>query len=564
MGGDIGLTGERAPKLGFVAQAFDIDGVRWFLGFAAFILFCLGYYPTLVAGYVTEDQWRAFRYAVPANDAAFRWRACYDMNLPFYVYTGRPLVFLGECAEHAWVASIHDFASLRPFVLLLVLISVPALGAALTRVVGSFTASVIVAAVMLYSPGYAFMYFQGLTGAPVILGALLAILASPCLNNSFDRVTLGRGLAASGWLASGFVLFLLSLLIYPAYSFLAVALAVLNFGFDDSYRFNARLARLVCSITTYAIASGAYYAMSKLTMHLYGIFYGVWPALAVIASGPRAFVMHLTPLDLAQKVATLVVFFIRSEPIINFFGWSGWLKMAAFASAIPAFILSSRRSGVGWRASVYQTIAFAIVTVVLAIGSEAPWLVASPTPLLVHYTVPLQILVVGFLAKLLVELVTVAGASRMREPRGAALALLCLMLVPATFRQNAMTMTEVMLSRTEISYMRAFVRNLVISGRFDRLQQIHVIRPYDPVVGVNKGFVSGNPVGMLWFVTAVLREVLPAGKLKSLDIADCQFDRACIAQSAQRGALVLSQSLPGDKPTLLELSAVLDYSMLPH
>jgi hypothetical protein len=33
---------------------------------AALVLFCLAYFPTLVADYVPEDQWRAFRYSAPA------------------------------------------------------------------------------------------------------------------------------------------------------------------------------------------------------------------------------------------------------------------------------------------------------------------------------------------------------------------------------------------------------------------------------------------------------------------------------------------------------------------
>jgi hypothetical protein len=55
---------------------------------AALVLFCLAYFPTLVADYVPEDQWRAFRYSTPALSWKFRLHACTASIVPHYVYTG--------------------------------------------------------------------------------------------------------------------------------------------------------------------------------------------------------------------------------------------------------------------------------------------------------------------------------------------------------------------------------------------------------------------------------------------------------------------------------------------
>ena len=174
----------RRPSL--LASLVQADPFEVLLVVAVLAIFCLGYSPTLVTDYVTEDEWRAFRYSFSPNSAGFRWNACYDMVVPFYIYTGRPLSWLGECTEHAWVAHIHDYLFLRPFALLLMLATVLALGQALARVMRSFALGVIVGAVMLYSPGYAFIYFQSVVGAPLLMSVLLAILSLSCTTKGLD------------------------------------------------------------------------------------------------------------------------------------------------------------------------------------------------------------------------------------------------------------------------------------------------------------------------------------------------------------------------------------------
>src|SRR5262249_30608712 len=135
------------------------------------------YLPTLYSDYATQDQWRAFRYSTAAQTAVYRGNACAEMIFPFYVQTGRPLVWPSECIEHAFAARISDFVFLRPIALLLVLATVVVLGRVLAPALGGLALGVVAATALVTSPSYSFMYLQGLPAAMVLLCVILAALS---------------------------------------------------------------------------------------------------------------------------------------------------------------------------------------------------------------------------------------------------------------------------------------------------------------------------------------------------------------------------------------------------
>jgi hypothetical protein len=112
------------------------DGLSKGIILVSLLLVVLAYWPTLQFDYVTQDQWRAFRYSTEPQSAIERGQACMNADPRFYVLTGRPLVWMTECIEQAAVARIADFARLRPVMLAIVLATVMYLGFVLGPILG--------------------------------------------------------------------------------------------------------------------------------------------------------------------------------------------------------------------------------------------------------------------------------------------------------------------------------------------------------------------------------------------------------------------------------------------
>jgi hypothetical protein len=472
-------------------------------------------------------------------------------------------VWIGECLEHAWVARIHDFAALRPIVLLMVVGAVLALGRVLSRVMGSFAAGVTVAAVAVFTPGYSFMYFQGLTGGPVVLSLLFTAVSFDFLMRADD----GLGRKAMGWVstraAASLLCFLLACFIYPAFAFVWVPLALAYLGFDHSLNVDARINRCLRTVLFYGIGSVLYYVLIKAAI---AAAFRTTPDL-----GQYAFsVASQTGLAFA-KLKELFLFFCQSTTVANFFNWPGYMKVALLLA--PAFFVARHvgtrpaSSSGGYRAPVLYVVAIPLATVLGA----APWLISNFGGITHRHTMTLQLLLVfsiGFLVRGLSRRVfSNSGARQVTE-----FILLVALLVPATFQQVRLSMVEVMQSDAEIRYMRSALRQLIASGEFSQIQQYHVIRP-DPrtdFVGwsrsgkaeVSQPATSANPEHILQMVTALLRELLPNEALRSLKIVDCRLNAECVRALARPGVLVLSQSTANEEPQLLERSFVLDYRLI--
>ena len=189
-----------------------LSGQQFLLISSALLLFSMALLPTLLVDYVPQDQWRAFTYFQTDETAGARLHACVDRILPFYVATGRPLVWPGECMEHMLVARITDFRRLRPFCFLIVTGTLMALAYALRGIAEDAGQAILIAAMLLYAPGFSFMYYQGVTAAPVLIAALLAALSFgllvPLDFEHIRRIPLMR-------LSGSAVLFLLACFIYP-------------------------------------------------------------------------------------------------------------------------------------------------------------------------------------------------------------------------------------------------------------------------------------------------------------------------------------------------------------
>src|SRR5258705_4695479 len=131
------------------------------------LLVLMAYLPTLQFDYAVRDQWRAFR----APESATRLNEmveCSKDALPFYVRSGRPLVWVGECVERALVSNIREFWYLRLISLAVILATSLYLAACLSQAIGVETALFAATAFVLL-PRFIFMTELVLNGAAVVL-----------------------------------------------------------------------------------------------------------------------------------------------------------------------------------------------------------------------------------------------------------------------------------------------------------------------------------------------------------------------------------------------------------
>src|SRR6266581_3109454 len=99
------------------------------------LLVLVAYFPTLQFDYAVRDQWRAFR--VPESSTRLNELVvCSRDALPFYVRSGRPLVWTGECVERALVSNIREFWYLRFISLAVILATLLYLAACLSQAIG--------------------------------------------------------------------------------------------------------------------------------------------------------------------------------------------------------------------------------------------------------------------------------------------------------------------------------------------------------------------------------------------------------------------------------------------
>lgn len=520
-------------------------------------LVCVAFLPTLVHDFVPPDQWRAFRYSIVDQGVTARARECVEMIPRFYLATGRPLVWLGECAEHAWVGRIRDFAMLRPIALAALLLTSVALGQTLKRLLGSFAAGLIAGAVCTLTPGYTFMYMQGLTGAPVLLAVFFATCSFELvLRADEQRPTQGkRGYGTVLSAAAG--LYLIACLIYPSFAAIWAPLALVHLGFDRAIAWPEKFRRFLHTTIFFVISSVVYLLLGKAFIVVYERFGGLLPDL-----GEYGFFVAATPGLLLRRARDLSAFFYNETTVGNFFGWPGLVKIGLLLLPVVFLIV---RTGV--RREYRQALVYGLLIPAMLACGAAP-LIASGFQGIGHR----QTIAWEFMVVLSVAIAVAEGVKRLSGRQSSVeIALLVGLLFPAVAQQVRLSMMEVLQSDVEIRQMRSVVIPLVESGQLYSVAQLHVVRP-DP----GRGFANWpmrrgetgipatgvSPDHIFQMLTAVLREAAPAEALQSLTIADCQLSEDCVRDMSGPGVLTLSQSPPDTRPLLLPGAVVLDYARL--
>ena len=178
---------------------------------SSLLVVLVAYLPTLQFDYAVRDQWRAFR-APESSTRLDELVACSRDALPFYVRSGRPLVWVGEWTERALVSNIREFWYLRLISLTVILATLLYLAVCLSRVVGLETA-LFAASLFVLLPGFVFMTELGLNGAPVVLAVTAAVASFSQISRSVFATRTGRGVVCRRSVTA-LVLFVIACFLY--------------------------------------------------------------------------------------------------------------------------------------------------------------------------------------------------------------------------------------------------------------------------------------------------------------------------------------------------------------
>jgi hypothetical protein len=350
-------------------------------------LFVVAFLPTLYVDYVPQDQWRAFRYSLADQGATTRFHACANMLPPFYIATGRPLLWLGECVEHAWVARIADFRPLRVVCMILVVVTLVLLARALLGLWDDPALAVIISAAALYCPGYCFMYYQGLAAAPVLLAAILGICSFIVLSrmNVTAAVQIRQQIPR---IALGSAIFILACCLYPVYAFTAVALTLIYAALDRGAAIRARVLRMFALLCIYGGVALVYMVLAKALMYIY--FQSAHRP--VVPLGEYSFEMSLHAGQLIPKLQALLAYFSDRLAISAYRQCPSVVKYALLAGIVTATSMGS--GGQAKWTVVRRIVLTAVMYAAGAVVMVGPWFVSGRALPGDTYTLTIQIAIV--------------------------------------------------------------------------------------------------------------------------------------------------------------------------
>ena len=527
------------------------------------LLIVFAYLPTLRSDYVAPDQWRAFRYSVLPQTPYERAAACAQTIPPYYSRTGRPLVWLSECVEHAAVARISDFVYLRPFALAIVLFTAIYLGAVLAPLAGGFSLGVLAASAFVMAPGYSFIVLQGMTGATVLIAILLAAASFRRLRDRFSKSVDIRTAGLAGLLAP-FGLFFVACLIYPAWAFLVVALTLIALAVDVKAPRGEMLKRFCTCVLFYCVAAVLYYSFERLI-----------EAVLQKASGfaleepGYSMAMQLAPGILFERAVHAAKCFYLVPPL-PFDAPHGCL-LAALALFSGYIAWAERRTrDAGWWGSLALFVAAFLLSAIALLGCISPWLFSRMDRLETRHLVPWY-LFFCVCAVGLVQLAAMRLPERLRNSAAALALIVC--LAPIAIMQNRLSTLQTTVSDLEIRTLRTSLDQWLNRKGYSDQRYLLAVRPLvnRPTVARSVGAKAGenatlssaaNWVQISWMINALLRERADHPLGRSVELVDCMFNQDCIRR-ALRDRRTVALGVVGDRAIKTsETPYVINFSLL--
>jgi hypothetical protein len=506
------------------------------------LLVLIAYLPTLQFDYAVRDQWRAF--AAPESVARFdEMVACSRGALPFYVRSGRPLVWVGECVERALVSDIRQFWYLRLISLAIVLATSLYLAGCLSKTIG-LEAALFAATVFVLLPGFIFMTELGMNGAPVVLAVTAAVASLSQLNRSVFATRTGPGVVCRRS-ATALALFVIACFLYPAWAFIVVPLVLIQSGLAEAESITVKFRNCCRLLSFYASATLAYFVLVKLM---------VWIDLfgsAHINMGDGRY--EVSP---NVNAAALSARLVRAMSyVFDGYLWDLRVKTTLMTAGVIAFgILVWFRTSTRYKYGVpirLLIVAVAALAGFTSIGfSMAPWLLSGMQEAHERFFVPAYLLpIVSIFTAAAAVVGRVTPNGRLWPSVG-----LCMCLV-AAFAVNKVTHLDVTASVIRTDFVRQRVNDWLNRRGYETERLLLLVPPYGNNSEPRPAFIrrllvdpdrtdtgkwSGDPNHYFDVVSAILRERRDHPLGRSIGIINCGLNKTCTEKNLEQGEAVFA------------------------
>jgi hypothetical protein len=434
---------------------------RLYLIIIALMIF-FAYLPTLQYDFAPGDQWRAFQYNLFDDSALTKAHKCFSSRISHDLKTGRPFCAIGEYIEHPFVGKISDFSTTRPIVLIFVIFTAFCIGLALSPSVGGIANGTAIGALFVLSPGYAFMYYRGLSAIMILIALILAILSY-----IFLRQTISEDFHKNKLLLSS-VFFLTACLIYPAWAFVVFIFTLTDFLFCINSERLTRLKHLLIKVFFFTAISIMYYLIIKFII----IF------LPADNTGSYEFSANFNPVYLSIRFFLAFVNFMAQPPLNTLYNSLFVLNFIFLSSVIfiCSFLFFKKNDCKGIK--TYCSFSFIIFICVFLISvSIAPWLLSKmPTPGN-RFFISFSLLMCALIGWGIFRVSTKLFPTRKYI---STILIIFIILLPAAAIQNKRTAIEVGISGTEIEAMRLVVHKWIDENSFTKKRYVVVVKPKRP------------------------------------------------------------------------------------
>ncbi|MDH5763826.1 MAG: glucosyltransferase domain-containing protein [Nitrospinota bacterium] len=534
---------------------------KTFCIFFAMALVVAAYYPTIAGDYVPQDQWRAFKYSLDPGHPVERWRACYPEASKFYFLTGRWLVWIGECAEHTLVEKISDFRPLRVITLTAVVLSVILLRNLLINIVNSWRIATLLAVMVALLPGWAFMYYQGLTGLPVLISLAISLLSFHFVSRGITKPKSKRYYLDLG---VGGILFISACLIYPIFAFAIIPLLFIYSAFRPETPLSIKVHLCVKLFIFYFVSALTYYLIVKT-----GILFA--EQLGKTIPDLKNYRLDITT-DFNELKTKL--FLILNEltrmPLASFHQIPTWLSILILFSPAGIMLYEEQQLGCKPSRSFFSVILYLVSVPIVLIASISPWLLSHFPGAAYRHMLPIHFfLILSFGILLSYGHKYIKKYYSDKNIHWIESLTILILITIFSINQISLSRLQVTDSAIEINNMRNTYRKLISNNNFWNQREIHIIRPkfgrhYDGQQ-IDREFMPAtmaNPEHIFQMTHAVLREILSTDQLKRVNLVDCRFNRECV-NSAPQNAIAITQSRYGTlPPELQKVHAIINYSNL--
>lgn len=501
----------------------------------------IGFLPVLIADYVPQDQWRAFSYGTGA-DGLRQFYMCKDRIFNFYLSTGRPLVYIPECVEHAFIKNIADFCFLRIPSLLITFASMLIGARIFRRITSNFWHALSLTLPLIFNPGYAFMFYQGYTAAGVLASIGLAFASLYYLIEAYEPRTVSlKSRSKILFTSIGIILFFISLLNYAAFAFIVIPVAFFTTAFSKNLSNAERIKLLIKIYSIYVVTCFAYLVFIKVTsLNLPQTDLGIYKADVANAS---------IILGKLHRFASGIFF---HSAFVNY-------KCPTFILLsfiiLSAFFIPKKNKNHELKHTIFTALIYIFLFPIVSIASSAPVLISYfDNPLLTRHTLP-TFFMSGFciLFSLIKssEFLSNKNNAYLNYSKFINVTLLCI-IAAFTIQQFRISVNLIQNGLIELFVIKSKVNKILTKTNITNGLHIHILRPTSGSFITRIWFNSGeyapaitqNPEHIKQIITMLLKNKYNNDDiLYSISIRDCKLDIKCGERPPANNEIVITQSL---------------------